>query len=573
MKRLLLPLLALWTLAACAHQAPHSVSGQAMVSAANPLAADAGAAVLRQGGSATDATIAAMAVLGLVEPQSAGVGGGGFLLAYDSATGAVSAFDGREAAPAAATPDYFVDASGKPLPFPQAVASGLSTGAQSLFAMLKLAHDKNGKLPWASLFDPAIKLAEDGFIVSPRMAGSIASAQRFAIKDDPAARAYLFTPDGQPLTAGTLLKNPAYAATLRAIAKDGPVALQKGPIADAILAAIRQEPRPGKMTAADLADVKPRETPAVCGPYRIYVGCGAPPPSSGGVAIVDLLGLYERARPHPVGAGNADDWAAFVWASRIAYADRDYYLADDTVVPVPVKELIDPKFIDARAALIDLSKAAPAKIAPGDTAIVSGPSYKDKWGDPNAEPENGTTHLSVVDSEGDAVALTASVESVFGSRRMAAGFFLNNQLTDFAREPRVNGKLVANAPAAGKKPRSSMSPTMVFTRDHKLYAVIGSPGGSSIIAYVAKTLVGLIDWKLSMQDAINLPNVVANGETVRLESGRMAPAIPDALAARGWKVAPGAGENSGLHGIVLRPGGLEGGADPRREGKAVLVTP
>jgi gamma-glutamyltranspeptidase/glutathione hydrolase len=545
-----------------------------MVAAADPRAVDAGLAMLAAGGSATDAAIATIAVLGLVEPQSAGVGGGGFLVAYDKASGALDAYDGREAAPAAATPDYFLGPDGKPLPMGTAVASGRSTGAPSLYAMLKLAHDSGGKLLWAKLFDPAIKLAEEGFAVSPRLNASIASMANRPLKNDPAARAYLYTPEGAPLPVGFLRKNPEYAATLRAIAKDGPKALQRGPIADAILKTTHAAPLPGVLTQADLANVKPRKLAALCGAFRTYKVCGAPPPTSGGVALVELLGLYERARPQPAGPQSADDWAAFIWASRLAYADRDFYIADDAFTPMPLKAMMAPTYLDQRYKVADITKAAPPQLAAGDPAAAVGePSLRDRWGGGPRTPEGGTTHLSVIDARGNAVAMTASVESAFGAQRMAAGFFLNNQLTDFSFTPAINGKPVANAVAAGKKPRSSMSPTIIFDSKGDLYALVGSPGGSSIIAYVAKTVIGLIDWKLTMQQAIDQPNVVANNAAVRVESDRFSPALSSALTARGWTLRQNASEISGVNAIVVRPTGLEGGADSRREGVARTLTP
>lgn len=543
-----------------------------MVAAADPRAAQAGLDMLAAGGSATDAAIATIAVLGLVEPQSAGVGGGGFMVAYDKATGNVDAFDGREAAPAAATPDYFLGANGAPLPFPQAIASGRSTGAPSLYAMLKLAHQTNGKLPWARLFDPAIKLADEGFVVSPRMSQSIAGMAARGAFSDPTARAYVLTPEGAPLPAGYLRKNPQYAATLRALAKDGPKALQEGPIAEAILTAVHDEPLPGVLTQADLKNVKPVKRAAVCGAYRTYKVCGAPPPSSGGVAVIDLLGLFAKARPAPQGPADADDWAAFFWASRIAYTDRDFYLADDHVVPVPVTGLIDSRYVAERAKLIDLSKTAPKTLTPGDPSIITGgPSQFDRWALPGDRPEGGTTHLSIVDAAGNVVAMTASVESPFGSHRMAAGFFLNNQLTDFSLAPTRNGKPVANSVAPGKKPRSSMAPTVVLDKNGRFYAAIGSPGGNSIIAYVAKTIIGVVDWNLTMQQAIEQPNVVANGETIRVEAGKFPDSLATALRARGWTLSPGGGEISGLNGVRANGATLEGGADPRREGVARLL--
>ena len=546
--------------------APTPATHEAMIVAADPRAAQAAKAMLDQGGDAVDAAIAAMAVLGLVEPQSAGVGGGGFLLYYDHRSSDVTAFDGREAAPAGATPQYFFGDDGKPLPFPLAVASGRSTGAPTLYAMLKLAHEKRGRLPWAKLFEPAIKLADEGFVVSPRMSASIAAmAGRSALKLDPAARAYLFQSDGTPLPAGYLLKNPQYAATLRSLASEGPKALQDGPIADAIIAAVHQAPRPGILTKADLAAVSPHMDWAVCGAYRTYKVCGAPPPTSGGVAVIDILGLFARARPRPAGPQDPDDWASFMWASRVAYADRDYYLADARKVPVPVKGLIAPRYLDERAKVIRASEVAPAVIAPGAPAGAP----LGRWGAPGPATDAGTTHMSIIDKDGDAVAMTASIEAPFGSERMAAGFFLNNQLTDFSRDPELNGKPVANAVAAFKKPRSSMAPTMVFDRQGKLYAVIGSPGGSSIIAYVAKAIIGVVDWRLTMQQAVDLPNVVAMGPRVAIERDRFPAGANAVLSARGWQLVPSAGEISGLNGILVTPQGLDGGADSRREGVAL----
>ncbi|MGE3304296.1 MAG: gamma-glutamyltransferase, partial [Hyphomonadaceae bacterium] len=338
----------------------------------------------------------------------------------------------------------------------------------------------------------------------------------------------------------------------------------------AILKTVHAEPRPGVLTAADLKAAAPRKLAAVCGAYRAYRVCGAPPPSSGGVATIELLGLFARARPNPVGANNPDDWAAFLWASRLAYADRDYYIADDRYAPAPLAALVSPGYLDGRAAAANLAQAAPAIVAPGDTG--PGP-WAGRWGRAAPPPESGTTHLSVVDAAGDAVALTASIEAPFGAQRMAAGFFLNNQLTDFSLNPLLNGKPVANAVAAGKKPRSSMSPTLVFDGKGDLYAVIGSPGGSAIIAYVAKTLVGVIDWKLSMQQAIELPNVVATGAEPRIEAERFPKPVADALAARGWKLRDSAFETSGLNGFVVTREGLDGGSDPRREGVARALTP
>jgi len=536
--------------------------GEAMVAAANPHAVEAALEMLRAGGSATDAAIAAELVLGLVEPQSSGIGGGGFLLHYDGASERIVAYDGRERAPAGATRDMFLDETGAPLPFIEAQTSGRAIGAPSLVAMLKLAHDEHGRLPWAQLFAPAIRLAENGFTMSPRMARILAAyAERGGLRRDPAVRAYLFDRRGRPWQAGHRLRNPAYAATLRAIAEQGPRALSEGPIAEAIVGAARREPRAGSLTLADLQAVQPRRLEPVCGAFRVYRVCTAAPPSSGNATLA-ILGLYQRARPQADGPSNVDDWAAFLWASRLAYADRDHYMADDRFVPVPTRELIAPAYLDARAQLIDLARA-PERVEPG---MPAGRELFEYWGRSQSE-DSGTTHISVVDQWGNAVALTATVESAFGSQRMAGGFFLNNQMTDFAFQPTLNGRPVANAIEPGKAPRSSMSPLIVTDRDGELVLVIGSPGGSSIIGYVARTTIGILDWRLSPQAAIDLSNATARTSPVIVENARMQSGIAEALTARGWDLREvGALEASGLHAILATEAGLVGGADPRREG-------
>jgi gamma-glutamyltranspeptidase/glutathione hydrolase len=545
----------------------------AMVAVVDARAADAAQVMLDQGGSATDAAIAAALVLGLVEPQSAGIGGGGFLVFYDAATARVRVFDGREKAPAGATPDMFLGPDGKPLSYTDAVWSGRSIGTPAAIPMYRLAHQKTGKLPWARLFDPAIKLADDGFAVSPRMANLVKGSLDRGGLTDAAARAYV-APDGKPIIAGQILKNPAYAATLRSIAKQGPRALTKGPIAAAIVAAARAEPRAGTMTLADLAAYEPRELTPVCGAYRTYRVCGAPPPSSGGIAVLEILSLYARARPNPDGPANPDDWSAFLWASRLAYADRDHYVADDSVVPVPTYGLVAPDYLADRAKAVDPAKAPTGLVAPGDPSrIVGGESLIDRWGMAGPAPGAGTTHMSIVDHAGNAVALTATVESAFGSQRFTNGFFLNNQLTDFSLAPMRNGKPVANAVAPGKRPRSSMSPTIILRPDNSFEMAVGSPGGSAIIAYVAKTIIGAVDWKLTPQQAIDLPNLIAAGPQVRTEMQRLDPAVAAELTKRGWTLQPVAQENSGLHAIRMTPEGLVGGADPRREGVVRSLAP
>lgn len=536
---------------------------EAMAVAANPHAVDAAVEILRAGGSATDAAIAAELVLGLVEPQSSGLGGGGFLMHYDGATHEIVAYDGRERAPRGATPTMFLDARGQPLNFLDARTGGIAIGAPSVVAMMKAAHEDSGRLPWARLFDPAIRLAEQGFAVSPRFARLVTySGEHERLRADFRARAYFFDRDGNPWPVGHILQNPEYAATLRAIAAEGPAAMSHGAIGDAIVAAVRRQPRAGSLTLDDLRAVAPRRLQAVCGAFRAYRVCAPPPPSSAN-AMIAILGLYERARPHPIGPNNTDDWAAYLWASELAFADRDHYMADDQFVQAPTTALIAPAYLDQRAQMIDVAHAPARAVQPG---MPAGQDLFDHWGR-EASDDAGTSHISIVDGWGNAVAMTATVESAFGSQRMVAGFMLNNQLTDFAFAPTLNGKPVANAVAPGKAPRSSMSPTIVTDRNGRLVLVTGSPGSSAIIGYVARTTIGILDWNMPVQDAINLGNATGRGIPVRIEAARMPAGMMDALTARGWRFQDTSGlEESGLHIIRVTPRGLEGGADPRREG-------
>lgn len=536
--------------------------GEAMAVAANPHAVEAALEMLREGGSAVDAAIAAEMVLGLVEPQSSGIGGGGFLMYYDDASERIRAYDGREWAPTGATPDMFLNPAGQPLAFIDAQTSGRAIGAPLLVPMLKLAHDDYGRLPWARLFEPAIRLAEQGFAVSPRMAMFIAAySERGRLSQDPNARAYFFDANGAPLPTGTNLRNPDYARTLRALADQGPRALSRGPIAEAIVAAANAEPLPGALTLSDLRMARPRTLAPVCGSFRVYRVCTAPPPSSGN-AVIAILGLYERARPAP-GGGNIDDWAGFLWASRLAYADRDHYMADDRFAPMPTRALIAPAYLDQRARLIDLSRAPPPRLRPGRPA---GDALYNRWGSDDGD-DAGTTHLSIVDGYGNAVTLTATIESAFGSQRMVHGFLLNNQLTDFSFMPTLNGRPLANAVAPRKRPRSSMSPLIVTDADGELVLLNGSAGGSSIIGYVSRTTIAMLDWGQTPEQALAHANLVARFEPLTADNARMPPGLADALSARGWQIREfGALEVSGLHAILVTPNGLQGGADPRREG-------
>lgn len=533
---------------------------RAMVAAANPLAVEAGLTVLRQGGSAVDAAVAVQAVLGLVEPQSSGLGGGAFMTFYDAETKAVSAYDGRETAPTGATADMFLDEAGKPLPFAQAVLSGRSTGVPGAVAMLALAQKDHGKRPWASLFDDGVRLADEGFVVSPRlalMAGAVEAAQ--GQPGTPDAGAYFTRPDGERVQAGDILRNPAYAASLRAIAAHGPEGLLDGPIARAIVAKVAEAPIPGTLTLADLKAYSPRSGAALCRPYRVYVVCVPRPPSSG-VALLQALMMLEKTDIAARGPADPLAWVQIAEAERLMYADRDRYVGDPAYVRVPVEGLLDGAYVAGRAATIG-ERAGPAP-RHGELAEAAFAP------DATAEPA-GTSHFVVVDGQGNVVSMTTTVESLFGSGRMAGGFFLNNQLTDFSFSPAdKDGRAAANAVAPGKRPRSSMSPVVVTDREGRFVAALGSPGGSSILSYNLKALVGVLDWGLTMQQAIDLPNLVARGEVFSSEPERFAPGVVEALAARGIVFRAGGGETSGLHGVIARPDGLEGGADSRREGVA-----
>lgn len=530
------------------------------VAAANPLAVEAGLEILRAGGSAADAAVAVQAVLGLVEPQSSGLGGGAFLLYYRASTGEVTAFDGREAAPAGATPDMFLDAEGRPLSYAAAVTSGRSTGTPGAVAMLGLVHARFGRLPWAALLDPAIRAAESGFKVPGRLARFAGS--NFPQASLPDARALFSRPDGTPVQAGDELRNLAYAATLRQLAAGGPRTLLEGPIAAAIVERTRDEPLPGSMTLEDLAGFEPRVVEPICRPYRIYLVCVPPPPSSG-VSLLQMLAILEYTDIDTRGPLDPQAWFLFAEASRLMYADRNEYVADPDFVDVPIAGLLDPVYIAGRAALIGERAGRPP--LPGRL-----PGFE-RGVDATAEAP-GTSHFVVVDEWGDVVSMTTSVESIFGSGRAVGGFMLNNQLTDFSFLSSVDGRLVANAVAAGKRPRSSMSPVIVLDRERRVVAALGSPGGSAILAYNAKTLIGLLVWNLGLQEAIDLPNLYAAGSDFYGEVQKFPPQVLEGLARLGVELKTGRGEESGIQGLVVRgPGEIEGAADKRREGMWRMV--
>lgn len=554
---------------ASAASTPWRLQGQAMVSAADSRAVEAALDALRQGGSAVDAAIAAHAVLGLVEPQSSGLGGGGYMVVHDRRSASIITFDGRETAPAAATADYFT-VNGQNLGFAQAIQSGRSVGVPSAVALYKAAHERHGKLPWMRNFDAAIRLADEGFIVTPRLANSLgARFQNGPLGSNPGSAEYFF-PGGKPLAVGDRRTNPAYAATLRRIAAEGPSAFYSGRIAQDIVDAVHAGEIPGALTLQDLAGYKVLEKPALCGPFRVYVICSAPPSSSGGVAMNLILGLYENLTAASGATSEAARLRDFVIAQQLGYADRDHYVADPDKVEVPFRDLIDPAYVKSRARSGFKPGDAPQPGDPGK--VLHDKPVIDMWGHGADAGRAGTTHLSIVDFDGNAVSFTATVEGAFGSSRWTNGFVLNNQLTDFTRPPTLAGKPVANAPAAGKRPRSSMSPTIVFDRNGDVFMVTGSPGGNSIIGYVAKTLVAVLDWGATAQEASALPNIVARGPTVSVETANdTGKAWAKLLSDAGFTVREVAGENSGLNLVVARESGYEGGADPRREGVAIAI--
>ncbi|MBX3592901.1 gamma-glutamyltransferase family protein [Sphingomonas sp.] len=521
---------------------------QAFVAAAHPLAVEAGLNVLRRGGSAVDAAVAIQAMLSLVEPQSSGMGGGAFMVRYDAKTRAVTVYDGRETAPAGATPDMFMGADGKPLPFATAVLSGRATGVPGAVGMLARAQKEHGRLPWRDLFDDAIATADKGFTVTQRLGRMLAGP--YPQNAAPDVIAYFRNDRGERIRAGDTLRNPAYAAFLRRLAAQGSDALYKGETARRIVARVAQGALPGTITEADLAGYRPVERTAICNPYRVYILCAPPPPSSG-VGLLQLMAMIERTDIGARGPADPLAWVKYAEASRIMYADRDAYVGD--VPGVPVKGMLDAAYVASRAALIgDMAGPPPTAGTP--------PGARSARIDATNEVP-GTSHFIVIDGEGNAVSMTTTVESIFGSGRMVDGFFLNNQMTDFSFVPTG-----PNAVAPGKRPRSSMVPTVILHPDHRLAGAVGSPGGNAILAYVSKTLVGMIDWKLPVADAIALPNLVARGSNFNGEADKFAPPLLAAMAARGVTVRSGSGEDSGIQAVLIHDGRFDGGADPRRDG-------
>lgn len=555
-------------------------ASQHMAAAANPLAAEAGREMLRKGGSAIDAAIAMQAVLTLVEPQSSGIGGGAMIVLWDGKQ--VRTYDGRETAPAGATEKLFLQADGKPMPFPQAQIGGRSVGTPGVLRALEMAHKQHGRLPWATLFEPAIKLAEQGFAISPRLHSLLESDP--VIRKSPDMAAYFLNSDGSVKAVGTRLQNPALAAVLKRIANEGPDALYKGPIAEEIVAKVQGHANPGSLSLNDLQGYKAKERAPLCTDYKRWQVCGMPPPSSGGIAVAQILGTLQALESRdprlsltplkPVKtnkpAGIEPDPQAvhlIAEAERLAYADRAQYVADTDFVPVPVKGLVDPGYLASRASLIGERSMGSAKSG-------TPPGVQVAYAPDRSPLRISTSQVVAVDDLGGAVSMTTTIEAAFGSHLMVQGFLLNNQMTDFSFIPEENGQKVANRVEPGKRPRSSMAPTLIFDRNSgQFLASVGSPGGSQIIEYVAKTTVGLLDWNLDPQSAISLPNFGSRNGPTELEQGQFSPALIQALKDKGHVVNE-IDMTSGTQAIVRvkdaqGKASLAGGADPRREGEAL----
>jgi len=535
-----------------------------MVVAAHPLASQAGLEILAKGGNAIDAMVAVQLVLGLVEPQSSGLGGGAFLVYHDATTGKVTSFDGRETAPLEASPDQFIKADGEAMGFFDAVVGGLSVGTPGTVSLLETAHRKHGLLPFADLFEPAIALAEKGFEVTPRLNESITRSAESLFRFETTA-GYFFSEEWVPIFAGTRIINEAYGETLRAIAADGASAFYNGDIARSIVDTVRNAPgNPGRLSMDDLANYQTKERPAVCFSYRVFEVCGMGPPSSGALTIGQILGMLEAHDLAALGPASPESWRLIGEASRLAFADRGKYMADADYVKMP-KGLLNKAYLEDRAKLILPANVSPVILPANEVQPGVPPTDHTLLFAPDRSLElPSTSHFSIADSFGNVVSMTTTIENAFGSRLMTNGFLLNNELTDFSFTPEIGGIPVANRVEPGKRPRSSMAPTIVY-KDGKPFMAIGSPGGSRIIGYVAKTLIAVLDWEMDIQSAINLPHLVNRFGTYDVEEGTSAEDFAPALAEAGYEVRS-TNLNSGLHGIMFTNEGFAGGADPRREG-------
>ncbi|WP_122032444.1 gamma-glutamyltransferase [Aliivibrio sp. EL58] len=533
-----------------------------MIASANPYASEAGAEMLRKGGNAIDAMVATQLVLGLVEPQSSGIGGGAFLVYWNAKQQELTTFDGRETAPLEVTPQLFQDDKGQPLKFYDAVVGGRSVGTPGTVKLMWDTHQKLGKLDWKTLFEPAIDLATNGFTVSPRLAKLVDNDQEF-LQRSPAAKAYFFNQDGSPIKAGQKLKNPDYAKTLQVISEQGAVAFYQGKMAQDIVNTVRNETsNPGVLNLIDFTAYQVKEREPVCAPYRQYAICGMGPPSSGALALGQIMGVLSHYPISDMGKDNVQSWRLLGDASRLAFADRGKYMADSDYVPMPTQGLLDKTYLEKRAELLK------GKNALAETSAGSPPwSHANNYALDEAIELPSTSHFSIVDKDRNVVSITTTIENGFGSRLMVGGFLLNNELTDFSFRSHVDGVPIANRIEPGKRPRSSMAPTIVM-KDNKPYMAIGSPGGSQIIGYVVKTLVAHLDWSLDLQQAIDLPNMNNRFGAFEIEKDTTAEAWVPKLEKLGFKVQVKE-LNSGVQAIKLQGNSLVGAADPRREGKVI----